>query len=115
MPQDLETTRRSCCPVACTLDLVGDRWTLLVVRDLLRGIDRYSALTRSPEGIATNILADRLDALVRHGIAERFVPEGRKHARYRLTESGRALEAVLQAVANWGLKHISGTEAKLAP
>ena len=107
--------RRSCCPVACTLDLLGDRWTLLVVRDLFRGVDRYSGFARSPEGIATNILADRLDLLVVHGLAERFIPTGRKHARYRLTETGRSLEPVLRAVADWGLSHLPGTEAKLAP
>lgn len=115
MPPAQQPHRRSCCPVACTLDLLGDRWTLLVVRDLLRGIDRYSGFAKSPEGIATNILADRLEMLVAHGVVERTVPEGRKHPRYRLTDAGRALEPVLQAVADWGLTHIPGTEAKLAP
>ncbi|MEM9372058.1 MAG: helix-turn-helix domain-containing protein [Planctomycetota bacterium] len=109
------SVRRSCCPVACTLDLLGDRWTLLVVRDLFRGVDRYSGFARSPEGIASNILADRLEMLVAHGVAERFVPEGRKQARYQLTESGRALGPVLQAVTSWGLANIQGTEAKLSP
>ncbi|NRA56752.1 MAG: helix-turn-helix transcriptional regulator [Phycisphaerales bacterium] len=115
MPEPAERPRRSCCPVACTLDLLGDRWTLLVVRDLFRGVDRYSAFARSPEGIATNILADRLDDLVANGIAERFVPTGQKRARYRLTDAGRELEPLLRAVADWGLKHIPGTEARQAP
>lgn len=109
------STRRSCCPVSCTLDLLGDRWTLLVVRDLFRGVDRYSGFAKSPEGIASNILADRLDLLVTQGIAERFIPTGRKHPRYRLTDAGLALEPVLRAVADWGLRHIPGTEAKLDP
>ncbi|MEM0915169.1 MAG: helix-turn-helix domain-containing protein [Planctomycetota bacterium] len=107
--------RRSCCPVACTLDLLGDRWTLLVIRDLMRGVDRYSDFAASPEKIATNILADRLDQLVAHGIAERFTPPGRKHPRYRLTDRGHDLRPVLGAVADWGLRHIPGTEARLAP
>ncbi|MEL6328832.1 MAG: helix-turn-helix domain-containing protein [Planctomycetota bacterium] len=114
-PADDQTERRSCCPVACTLDLIGDRWTLLVIRDLFRGVDRFSGFHRAPERIATNILADRLDALVAHGLAERFVPEGRKQARYRLTPAGRSLEPVLRAVADWGLEHLPGTEARLAP
>ncbi len=115
MPSPPTTPRRSCCPLACSLDILGDRWTLLVLRDLFRGVDRYSGFTRSPEGIATNILAQRLDALIEHGIAERFVPEGKKHPRYRLTQRGRDLEPTLRALAAWGLQHIPGTEARLAP
>ena len=107
--------RRSCCPVACTLDLLGDRWTLLVIRDLFAGKRRFSEFARSPESLATNILADRLELLVTHGLAERVVPEGRKRADYALTDRGRSLESVLGAVARWGLKHIEGTEARLAP
>ena len=71
--------------------------------------------TRSPEGIPTNSLANWLDELVAHGIAERYVPTGQKRARYRLTTAGRDLERVLRAVADWGLKHTPGTEARLAP
>ncbi|MGP1273214.1 MAG: winged helix-turn-helix transcriptional regulator [Phycisphaerales bacterium] len=110
-----EPTRRSCCPIACTLDLVGDRWTLLVLRDLFAGKRRYSAMARSPESIATNILADRLALLVDQGLAERVTPAGRKRAEYALTAKGRSLEPVLTAVARWGLEHIEGTEARLAP
>lgn len=108
-------TRRSCCPIACTLDLLGDRWTLLVLRDLFAGKRKYSDFARSPESIATNILADRLGLLVDHGLAERVTPEGRRRAEYALTDKGRSLEPVLTAVARWGLTHIEGTEARLAP
>ena len=52
-----DPARRSPCPVACSLDVVGDRWTLLVVRDLLRGAERFKEIAASPEGIPTNILA----------------------------------------------------------
>src|SRR5437773_4299955 len=58
------TARRSRCPVACTLDELGDRWSLLVVRDVMRGKTRYAEFVESPEGIPTNILADRLRRLV---------------------------------------------------
>src|SRR3954468_12736762 len=54
----VQATRRSSCPAACALDVAGDRWTLLIVRDLLRGRDTYSALASAGEGIPTNILAD---------------------------------------------------------
>ncbi len=107
--------RRSCCPVACTLDLIGDRWTMLVVRDLFRGVTRYGDFQRSPEGIATNILASRLAMLTDHGIVEKVDSASTKWKEYRLTERGKSLEPILIAVARWGLKHIEGTEARLAP
>lgn len=107
--------KRSCCPVTNTLDILGDRWTLVVVRDLFRGVTRYADFMRSPEGIATNILANRLAMLVEHGLVERFNEPGRKRQAYRLTERGQSLGGVLRAVADWGLEHIEGTEAKLAP
>lgn len=106
--------RRSCCPVGCTLDLIGDRWTLLVVRDLFRGLTRFSEFQRSPEGIATNILTSRLEMLTSHGLVERREGETTR-ATYHLTDRGRSLGTVLRAVSDWGLAHIDGTEAKLAP
>ena len=103
--------RRSRCPVACTLDLLGDRWTLLVVRDLFAGKSRFSEFQRSPEGIATNILTDRLTLLVDHGLAERrMTPTGRR-ATYHLTDKGRSLKPMLRAVRDWGLANITGTAA----
>ncbi len=62
--------RRSRCPVACTLDVLGDRWSLLVVRDVMRGKRRYADFLESPEGIPTNILADRLKRLVAKGVID---------------------------------------------
>jgi DNA-binding HxlR family transcriptional regulator len=113
-----QAKRRSPCPVACTLDLIGDKWTLLVVRDLFLGKARFGEFTASPEGIATNILAERLSRLMEAGLAERFRPAddpgaGPARDAYRLTERGRTLESVLRAVADWGLTHIEGTAAKL--
>ena len=114
MPE-LPPQSRSCCPVACTLDLLGDKWTLLVIRDLFAGKTRFSDFAHSPEGIATNILTDRLSLLVEGGLAERVTPEGRRRAAYRLTSKGRSLLPVLTAVAQWGLEHIPGTEARIVP
>ena len=101
---------RSSCPAACALDLVGDKWTLLVVRDLIRGRKTYGELADSPEGIPTNILADRLRRLEESGLIE-AVPYQERPVRYAyaLTEKGGELREVLTAVARWGRKHIRGT------
>ena len=74
----MQVTRRSTCPTACALDIAGDRWTLLIVRDLLRGRDTYGKLAASDEGIPTNILADRLKKMEAAGLVE---PEPYQSAR----------------------------------
>jgi len=105
------TYPRSRCAVACTLDLVGDKWSLLVVRDLLRGNLTYGELQNSPEGIPTNILADRLKKLEQAGlIAKSEYHQHPVRYVYGLTEKGKALGEVLQALVRWGKKHISGTK-----
>jgi DNA-binding HxlR family transcriptional regulator len=97
-------SRRSPCPVACSLDIFGDRWTLLIVRDLLFGRTRFKDFTASPEGIPTNILADRLERLLAHAVIEQIPAEdGTKRLAYRLTEKGQALKSVLKAMRDWGL------------
>ena len=107
---------RSCCPVACSLDLIGDRWTLLVVRDLFLGRSLFKDFEASPEGIATNILSNRLSRLVESGLVEK-VPskESRGRFSYRLTPRGQTLGPVLEAIADWGLREIEGTEKRLQP
>jgi DNA-binding HxlR family transcriptional regulator len=96
--------RRSPCPVACSLDIFGDRWTLLIVRDLLFGRTRFKDFTASPEGIPTNILADRLERLLAHDVVEQIpAQDGTKRLAYRLTEKGKALGPVLKAMRDWGL------------
>jgi DNA-binding HxlR family transcriptional regulator len=91
---------QSFCPVGAALNVVGERWALLVVRDLLLGPRRYSDLLNGLGGVGTDILAARLRTLQEHGIV-RQVGEGRAR-RYELTESGRALRPVLAALAGWG-------------
>jgi DNA-binding HxlR family transcriptional regulator len=105
-----ERARRSACPVACTLDVIGDRWTLLVIRDLLAGKTRYGEFLSSAEKIPTNILADRLKRLQQEQLVER-VPyrERPRRDEYRLTAAGRQLGSVLEAVATWGEAHFPGT------
>jgi DNA-binding HxlR family transcriptional regulator len=101
---------RSACPIANALELVGDKWSLLLVRDLLRGKETYGALLDSPERIPTNILADRLRRFEEAGLVVRSAYQERppRYA-YRLTAKGRDLGAVLQALVGWGKKHIAGT------
>lgn len=108
--------RRSVCPVSCTLDLIGDKWTLLVVRDLICGKAHFKDFASSPERIATNILTNRLDRLLDGGLIEQFpstVHPGRYA--YRLTEKGLSLRELLQSIADWGLEHIDGTEMRMQP
>ncbi len=113
-PDQPADPRRSPCPVACALDLFGDRWTLLVVRDLLLGKVRFKEFAASPEGIPTNLLSDRLSRLLRHGVVVQVTPaDGSKHLAYRLTDKGEALRPVLAAVRDWGLGWERGTRALL--
>ena len=102
-------TRRSRCPVACTLDLLGDRWSLLVVRDLVRGKRRYAEFLSSPEGIPTNILADRLKLLAEKGVirTQRY-SEHPPRLEYALTEKGEELRPILRAMVEWGIRHAGG-------
>ena len=106
--------RRSPCAVACTLDLVGDKWSLLVIRDLLRGSATYGDLQNSREGIPTNLLADRLKKLEAAQLIARSAYQVRpvRYA-YELTEKGKDLGEVLGAIVRWGKKHIPHTQALL--
>ena len=103
---------RSACAVANSLDILGDKWSLLVVRDLLHGKRTYGELSRSPERIPTNILADRLQRLESTGIVT-STPYQQRPVRYAytLTPKGRALGEVLLAFVRWGKEHIPGTVA----
>jgi DNA-binding HxlR family transcriptional regulator len=106
--------RRSPCPVACSLDIFGDRWTLLIIRDLFLGRSRYKDFAASPEGIPTNILAERLERLLEHGVIEQIPAEdGTKRLAYRLTEKGKDLQSVLKAIRDWGLAWDKSTRALL--
>jgi DNA-binding HxlR family transcriptional regulator len=98
---------RSACPVSMSLDIFGDRWSLLIVRDLMvRGYRTFQQFQKSGEGIATNILADRLKKLEARGIvtSEPEPSDGRK-VNYRLTEKGIDLAPVLLELLIWGAKH----------
>ena len=95
------------CPVAKTLDVVGDRWTLLLVRDLLGGTRRFQDLETSLEGIAPNILSDRLKLMEENGlVTRRLYSDHPPRAEYTLTEKGRGLGMVIGALAYWGSQHV---------
>ena len=95
------------CPVAKTLEVIGDRWTLLVVRDLLRGTQRFQDLLGSLPGIAPNILSARLKLMEEHGlIRRRFYSDHPPRAEYALTDRGRELGMVVGALAAWGGRHV---------
>ena len=89
------------CGVAKALDIVGERWTLLIVRNLLLGPQRYSDLQRDLAGITTNVLAQRLQEMQAHGLIEKNA------AAYRLTPSGAALEPAIHALGSWGFGHMA--------
>lgn len=106
-------TRRSPCPVASALDLLGDKWTLLVVRDLFAGRRRYGELASAAEGIPTNLLADRLRRLESAGliVSSPYQEKPRRHE-YTLTPAGEALRPVLQEIVSWGRRHLPGTKVR---
>lgn len=98
--------RKVRCPIAATLDLVGDPWTLLIVRDLLRGKRRFSELRQSVEGISPSILSSRLKALEEAGVVtRRFYSDHPPRAEYVLTSKGHALGVVVGAMASWGERY----------
>lgn len=88
------------CGLARALDVVGERWTLLIVRELLLGTRRYSQLLQALEGLTTNLLADRLRSMQKRGLIEK-TPAG-----YRLTGAGEELEPAIMALARWGGRYM---------
>jgi DNA-binding HxlR family transcriptional regulator len=103
---------RSNCAVASTLDIVGDKWSLLVIRDLFAGKSTYGELLATNERMPTNILADRLRRLEETGIIEKNAYQERPvRFAYTLTPKGRDMGEILIAIVRWGRKHIPGTVA----
>jgi DNA-binding HxlR family transcriptional regulator len=101
---------RSMCPIAGALDLLGDRWTLLVLRDVLL-FDKhlYRELEQGPERISTNTLSERLRRLEAVGILERRVYQSNpERCEYHATEKGRELVPVLRELVLWGARHVPG-------
>jgi DNA-binding HxlR family transcriptional regulator len=109
----MDDEHRSGCPINLTLEVVGDKWSLLIIRDMIFGNRRHfrELLTKSEEGIASNILADRLKTLVEQGIVTKADdPSHKQKTIYSLTEQGIALLPVLAQMSVWGRKFLPVTE-----
>jgi len=105
--------QRSGCPINLTLEVVGDKWSLLIIRDMMFGNRRHfrELLSKSEEGIASNILADRLKRLTEQGIVSKADdPTHKQKAIYSLTEKGIELLPVLAQMSGWGLRYLPVTE-----
>ena len=98
--------RRSACLVACTLDIIGDKWTLIVIRDLLRGFSHFKDFLEPDENITTNILADRLKKLEQEKLIYKK-PYQNNPVRYEyfLTEKGRDLKPLSKEILHWAAKY----------
>ena len=95
------------CSIARALEIVGERWTLLIVRDVFLGLRRFEQIQEN-RGLARNVLSDRLNRLVEHGILERVrYSERPERYEYRLTEKGRELHLALTALRQWGDRYES--------
>ncbi len=102
-----DAPRRSACPIAISLDLFGDRWSLLIVRDLLfKKLRTFSQFAAAGEGIASNVLSDRLARLQAGGIvAQTADPDDGRRVVYRLTEKGLALAPALIEIVLWAARY----------
>ena len=107
---------RSVCSLSCALELIGDKWTLLIIRDLMYcDKSAFKDFLNSPEGIATNILSSRLLKLCNLNLIEKYVPSsGKVREEYRLTQSGRLMAPILESISGWGYECIPGTKSLLS-
>jgi DNA-binding HxlR family transcriptional regulator len=111
MAKKVKNKSRSVCPVSNTLELVGDRWTLLIVRDMMFfGRHEYHEFLNADEGISTNILAERLKRLTQSGVADWIPhPDDRKRKLYYLTEKGKDLLGLMMEIVMWGGEHLEAS------
>ncbi|KAB7615487.1 helix-turn-helix transcriptional regulator [Amylibacter sp. SFDW26] len=99
----MENTHRSGCPISTSLEVIGDKWTLILIRDMLCGKKRYGDFLDSPEKITTNILASRLSDMERYGLVTKQLYNKRpKRFEYVLTPMGSALKPIVQSMCIWG-------------
>lgn len=97
---------RSSCPISLAMEAFGDKWTLLLIRDMLGGKCRYKDFQDSPEKIPTNILASRLKRLENMGFVDRLLYQDKpKRYQYILKQRGKDIIPILQEITRWSLKH----------
>ena len=115
MAGDINIDWRSVCPISSALDVIGDKWSLLIIRDLIiHGPRTYSELLKSPEHIATNILAARLDLLVGLKLIQRVKPQAsQRNNAFQLTESGAELRLILRALGIWAQVHLKNFHTEI--
>jgi DNA-binding HxlR family transcriptional regulator len=102
------------CPIARTLDIIGDRWTLLIIRDLFLGLTRFNQFLESSQGLPPKVLSTRLKKLQESGLIERRIySEHPLRAEYQLTDLGRSLFPVVKAIGQWGFDHMFEGEEEL--
>lgn len=103
------------CPVEMTLQLIGDKWKVLIIRDLMSGTKRFNELMRSVTGITQKVLTSHLRAMEQDGLLTRKVyPEVPPRVEYTLTETGRSLKPILDSMVAWGTDYKNTTAGKLS-
>ncbi|MCG9875294.1 MAG: helix-turn-helix transcriptional regulator [Leptospiraceae bacterium] len=108
----MNTSKRSNCPIACSLDIFGDKWSLLIIRDIhYSNKHRFEEFLQSKEGISTNILTDRLKKLESIAIIIKTKYSSHENRmNYLLTEKGKKIIPIIESMIEWGLENIEGTE-----
>lgn len=110
MPTSAQRKNRSGCPIATTMEIIGDRWTLVLIRDFVNGKRRFSEFLASPEGITPSVLTARLAAMHKAGLVSRHAYQARPvRFEHQLTAKGRTLLPVLQDICRWGNRHYPDT------
>ena len=112
---EANTRKMPDCPVEITLQLIGDKWKVLIIRDLLTGTKRFNELMRSVTGITQKVLTSHLRAMEAAGLVNRKVyPEVPPRVEYTLTETGRSLKPILDSMVAWGTDYKNTTAGKLS-
>lgn len=112
MEKNTETAALPACPVETTLMLIGDKWKVLILRDLLPGTKRFGELKKSVGGVSQKVLTAQLRAMETSGLLERTVyPEVPPRVEYSLTELGRSLSPILDSMKNWGEEYKKNVES----
>ena len=104
----MKNSFRSKCPISCSLDIIGDKWSLVIIRDLFQGKKTFREFSTSSEKMSSSILSQRLKSLAYYGLIVRTdLTTNKKTKHYGLTNRGKSLEPMLDFLSSWGSKHLS--------